>query len=62
MRRLHVAVVKVIALVEGQPDQQNTDALAALVAVVVLAVASLATWIPAQRAARVDPVAMLRAE
>jgi predicted permease len=59
---LSVAVVKLIALAEGQPDEQRTGGLALLVAGVVLAVASLATWIPARRAASVDPLTMLKAE
>jgi putative ABC transport system permease protein len=36
--------------------------LALLIAVVVVAVACLASWIPVRRAARVDPLAALRAE
>jgi ABC-type antimicrobial peptide transport system permease subunit len=59
---LSVAAVKAIALAQSRPGEPSIGGLAALVAVVVLAVASLATWIPARRAARVDPIEMLRAE
>jgi ABC-type lipoprotein release transport system permease subunit len=33
-----------------------------LVTIVLVSVAALATWIPARRAARVDPLNMLRVE
>ena len=40
----------------------NTPALAALIAGLVIVVAGLATWIPARRAAGVDPLNALRAQ
>jgi ABC-type lipoprotein release transport system permease subunit len=36
--------------------------LAAVIAALVIAVASLATWIPARRAARMDPMTVLRSD
>jgi predicted permease len=59
---LSVAVVKLIALAEGRPDEQRTGWAALLVTLVVLVVASLASWIPARRAACVDPLTVLREE
>jgi putative ABC transport system permease protein len=45
----------------GIPETR-TPVLAGVIAALVVAVASLATWIPARRAARVDPMAALRSD
>jgi ABC-type antimicrobial peptide transport system permease subunit len=40
----------------------NVCAIGAVIAAILLAVASAATWVPARRAARVDPLTALRVE
>lgn len=40
----------------------NVWAIGAVIALILLAVAAAATWVPAQRAARVDPSTTLRVE
>ena len=56
------AVLRIISVTQGQAGDIRNLGIGALVAVVVVAVASLATWIPARRAARVDPLDMLRVD
>ncbi|MEX2282470.1 MAG: ABC transporter permease [Gemmatimonadota bacterium] len=59
---LSIIVVRVIMLVEGLEMNASILIIAALIATVVIGVASLATWLPSRRAAQVDPLSMLRAE
>ena len=42
--------------------QVNPYVIGVVIALVLLAVASAATWVPARRAARVDPARTLRVE
>jgi putative ABC transport system permease protein len=46
----------------GPPSQTSPYLIGAVIAFVLLAVASAATWVPARRAARVDPASTLRVD
>ena len=59
---LGVAGVRAISALQGNEPPTGTLALSALVAVFVIGVALLASWIPARRAARIDPLEALRVE
>jgi predicted permease len=59
---LGIGGVRVISAIEGNEPPTGTLGLSALVAVFVIGVALLASWIPARRSARIDPLEALRAE
>lgn len=58
---LSAAIIRILGNQVGLP-KTNTVAIVLFIATVVILVASVATWLPAQRAASVDPLIALRAE
>jgi predicted permease len=59
---LGIAGARVISAVQGSEPPTGILGLSVLVAMFVIGVALLASWIPARAAARIDPLAALRVE
>lgn len=57
---LSIVAVRVVASIDGEPPPSGLLGLSALVALFVVSVAVLAAWLPARRAAHLDPLDALR--